>query len=251
MNYVGYPYAEERKCDYENFAAVCPICKQWNIYNRITDLKTIDPICFKTVQCFHCEQLFNINCDEVGEPYQYLILDIRQLLEQKRYMYCILNLTQSIECFLNHSIWIKLLYRPYKNKFLSEEDFEIVYTEIGKKIKNWTFKPLIDLFFWLYLNDREFTSRNEILAFLDKEMKDQKFKNYSDKLKDIDIINSSDAETADLLIRLKKLKVASLRNQVIHKYAYRPSLQEVIECWHETEEIVFGLASQLDTEYFY
>ncbi|WP_103667740.1 hypothetical protein [Pseudanabaena sp. BC1403] len=246
-----YLYAAERKCDYENFAAVCPTCKQWNIYNRITDLKTIDPICFKTVQCIYCEQLFNINYDQIGEPYEYLILGIRQLLKQKQYMYCILNLAQAIECFLNHSIWIKLLYHPYKNKFLREEDFDVVYAEIGKKMERLTFKPLIDMFFWLYLNDRKFTSKNEILAFLNTEVKEKKFKNYADNLKDIDIINSSGAETADLLIRLKKMKVSSLRNQVVHKYAYRPSLDEVMECWHETEEIVFGLATQLDTKYFF
>lgn len=104
-----YPYSKKISRNYENFIAVCPICEVENTYNRVTDLKTTKPISFKTVKCFKCNQNFNIHRDKVSEAYQYLILDVYELKEQKRYMYCILNLAQAMESFLSYSIRVKLL----------------------------------------------------------------------------------------------------------------------------------------------
>lgn len=33
------------KTTYENYEVACPICKKWNVFNRITDIESIDVAC--------------------------------------------------------------------------------------------------------------------------------------------------------------------------------------------------------------
>jgi hypothetical protein len=243
---MDYPYALDRQCDYENFVATCPKCHFENIYNRTTDLKTLEPVSFKKVECFKCHELFIINYDQVSEPYKYLILDTRQLVNQKRYMYCILNLAQAIECFLSYSALIKLLHQPYKDGILTQEEHLDISKKFNDKTNKWTFAPLRSLFFQLYLNEKRFLSNSEIQSFVGNIPK-----NLSYKPTDAELKNYSDEKTAELFLKLRETKVPNKRNEVVHKYAYRPSLEEVESCYEETREIVFGLAARLGISYFY
>src|SRR3989304_2565013 len=104
-------YARKITSNYENIIAECPCCKSENIFNRVSDIKTVEPIDFKEVKCFKskCRQKFNINRDLTNERYEYLIFDCKGLLKMKRYMYCIINLCQACEAFFMKGIEIKLL----------------------------------------------------------------------------------------------------------------------------------------------
>lgn len=55
----------------------------------------------------------------------------------------------------------------------------------------------------------------------------------------------SDSVLADLLVRLLNSQIAQKRNDIVHKHAYRPGLEEVEEVQKETRELVFALGSKL------
>jgi len=241
-------YSRKMRTDYENFIAVCPICDFENIYNRITDLKTIEYIDFMTVNCFNCNRDFNINYDCINNAYEYLIFDIAELKKQKRYMYCILNLAQAIEVFLYHSIKVKLLLQPFKDRLITSfEGFNSLETRLEKKFDKFTFVHLKNIFFKIYLGVASLSSEAEITTFLEKVNEHRKgspdkieeyIKEYSKR--------SSDRRLVDLFSKLNLSKVHSIRNEVVHKYSYRPTLQQVEECEKETRDIVFRLSAILE-----
>jgi len=239
-----YPYSKKISSNYENFIAVCPICEVENTYNRVTDLKTIEPISFKTVKCFKCNQNFNINYDTVSEAYQYLILDVYELKEQKRYMYCILNLAQAMESFLSYSIRVKLLWQPFKDRVIEGVDeFNSISNQFHNTSKTDTFRNLRSLFFKIYLNNIDFSSTSKIEDFINKHSTYKKYNPTHTEIEDY-----PDSNLVNLFLKLNNTKVPDLRNKVVHKYSYRPTLEEVEECLKETRYIVFRLASQLNIQ---
>ncbi|MCK4576380.1 hypothetical protein KAU34_08230 [candidate division WOR-3 bacterium] len=44
------------KATYENYEVACPICKKWNVFNRITDIGSIGISSGKVVKCLHCRK---------------------------------------------------------------------------------------------------------------------------------------------------------------------------------------------------
>jgi hypothetical protein len=79
-----------------------------------------------------------------------------------------------------------------------------------------------------------------------------KFINELDKLtdtpSDVDIANLPDSRLYQLLLMLKQSDINELRNQVVHKNAYRPSLDEVEAAIKETRGILFPLARYLSID---
>lgn len=244
-------YSQKMRTDYENFIAVCPICDFENIYNRKTDLKTIRYIDFMTVNCFNCHRSFNINYDCINSAYEYLIFDIAELKKQKRYMYCILNLAQALEVFLYHSIKVKLLLQPFKDGLITSiEGFNSLETRLDKNFEKFTFAPLKIIFFKIYLGVVSPLSEAEIITFIEESNKKHsqgstdEIKKYIEEHSKI----SSDRRLIDLFSKLNFPKVHTIRNKVVHKYSYRPILQEVEECERETRDIVFRLSAILEIE---
>ena len=76
------PYAKDKDMNYENFIATCPHCGFQNIFNRVSDLETVEPIDFKQVICLNssCKKQFNINGDLLSENYAYFIMDCYDLM---------------------------------------------------------------------------------------------------------------------------------------------------------------------------
>ena len=244
-------YALKTKINYENFIAKCPYCKEENIFNRASDLKTFEYIDCKEVVCFECKQKFYIKSDLVSEKHEYMIYDCCALLKQKKYMYCIINLCVACEAFFLKGIEIKLLWEPWKRK-LFQRDTEIFnhYSDkLHKKTQDYSYSKLLNVFFDLYLKNRSFLSQmsiddymNLIDCFAKIEPKDEDIQKYHDP------------ETKDLFMRLKKLKINKMRNNVAHKCAFRPTRQDVEKYLEEERSVVFGLQTRLkmkhETTYF-
>lgn len=60
---------------YENVTVKCPYCDKVNKYNRVTDLKTVEPIANMEVTCQNlvCANKFRIYCDNINPKYEQLI----------------------------------------------------------------------------------------------------------------------------------------------------------------------------------
>lgn len=93
------PVARKRRTSYENFVAECPWCGRENIFNRASDLHSVDPIAGLDVSCLSadCGKPFRLTGDSVNSPHEMLIFDCYELLERKHYMNAVLSLAQAYE----------------------------------------------------------------------------------------------------------------------------------------------------------
>ena len=103
---------------YENFTAICPECGSKNIFNRVSDFHETQPIDSKLVHCQNskCRKDFYINCDEISEPYESIIRDCYELIEEKKYMSSVINMCQGLEAFFYHAAQVKLIWEQYNEK---------------------------------------------------------------------------------------------------------------------------------------
>ena len=243
MNQISQ--GKDMKTTYENFFAWCPTCGSENIFNRASDLKDLDLIVSREVNCQRpeCRQPFYLSGDVVSPAYQMLIFDCYELLERKHYAYCILNLSQAYEVFFAQYLRVELLYKP----FACDQDKDInLLNELVKRLyaKTETLPSgrMRNLFLRLVLQDRHPASLPE--AEVDINL----LPCTADRPPDDEIAGArlfNNKRIPQLLLRLTACKVASLRNQVVHKSAYRPTLDEVDDALKDTREILFGLARDL------
>lgn len=237
------PDVIKKQTSYENFTAWCPLCNFKNIYNRVTDLGDVRPIGHKQVNCLNpdCVQPFNISGDSINPAYQMLIYDCCELRDQKHYMYCLLNLVQAYEVFFSQYLRAELLYRPYAlDSYRDLDEFNRLANLLYAKVQKHTFAKMQNLFFHQVLQQQ---SRNSLT------FSEVKIKGLPDKPPEPsdDKINSVvPPKLSVLLMRLKKSKVAELRNRVVHKHAYRPRVNEVDDFLEETCGILFPLARMLE-----
>jgi hypothetical protein len=240
------PYATEKDSTYENFTARCPLCGFRNIFNRGSDLKETDPIGFREVVCLNdqCKQKFNINGDLVSSAFRMLVFDCYPLKEEKKYSYCILNLAQAHEVFFSLYLRVEFLFRPFSRDLDQDlNELNILSLKLYEKIKTYTYAPLRNIFVNSVLLTRKLSSLDEVLQFINDLEKLAK------PPSDVDIANLPDPRLSQLLQMLKQSNINELRNRVVHKNAYRPSLDEVEAAIEETRSILFPLARYLDIDY--
>jgi hypothetical protein len=239
---AGIPCAEEIQTTYENFTARCPWCGFKNIFNRASDLEDLEPIAHKQVVCLNrdCEQRFTISGDSINPAFEMLIYDCYELRCAKHYAYCILNLAQAFEVFFSQYLRVELLYRPFALD--SDRDIEQLNDLVEllyEKVKRHASAAMRNLFFYQVLQQRQARSLSEAEASINA------LPDRPPEPSDASIESVTDQRLSALLMRLKYCKVGELRNQVVHKRAYRPKLDEVNEALRETREILLPLASML------
>jgi hypothetical protein len=268
-------YCQNKTPDYENFIAECPYCRFQNIFNRVSDLHTINFIINMKVMCLNqkCKREFYINGDLASNKHQYLIFDCDRLIEQKRYMYCILNIAQSYEALFSKYIRIQLVDIPFKKKLLDGiDEVNSLLKLLGDLFKILAFENLRSIFIRLAIDQYEYKSLDEIqqsiadikeavLAnsikrtknFFNKanlshtiliKYQDNKIKNRIKKWNcptDKEIKSLSNDVLSKLLLKVKKSKINQIRNNVVHKDAFRPSLEEVNKYMAESRDQISSL----------
>ena len=235
------PYASNKQTNYENFIAECPWCNEENIFNRRDDLKTLEPISFRTVTCANesCKKEFKINNDSVNSSFEMFLFGCYELIKKKQYMHCALAIAQSYEVFFNLYLRVELLYKPFsyqQNRDISE--INKVLKILNEKIERYSYCQMRSVFLNLLISNLE-----------PKNL--EKSKEIIDELNPCDP-SSSEIESIKenkriykLIIKLKNSSVNKLRNSVVHKRAYRPSKNEIEESLKEARYILFGLNRHL------
>ena len=240
------PYATEKEYTYENFIARCPLCGFRNIFNRVTDLRDTEPIGFREVVCLNdqCKQKFNINGDLVSPAFRMLVFDCYRLKEEKKYSSCILNLAQAYEVFFSLYLRVELLFRPFSQDPDQElNELNVLLLKLYEEIKAYSYRNLRNIF----VNSVRLTCKPSSLEKAAKLIND--LDKLTDTPSDVDIADLPDSRLSQLLQMLKQSNINELRNQVIHKNAYRPSLDEVEAAIEETRGILFPLARYLSIDY--
>lgn len=237
---MSIPYSEEVDFTYENIIAVCPHCHRPSVLNRATDLKDFSPVAFKEVKCLstNCAKHFNINGDRINPPHAFLLFECRRLINEKRLMHCIVNIATSFESFFSHYLRVEIVYRPSVNQ--SIERINEVASNLYITIKGFTYLSMRNIFIRMVVGDHKINDLTDserlipTLPDLKTNPPDSLLKTYSNR------------QISDLLMQLKKSEIGEVRNQVVHKRAFRPDLQLAERLLAEARKIIFGLQYILD-----
>lgn len=224
---------------YENIAATCPHCKQEIIFNRATDLKTFEPISGQEVACLNtaCKKPFHIGGDTINPPFEMFIFDTQGLYEQKRYSSCIVSFAQAWETFFANFLRLELVYKPY----VRDQDLDKLNSELDKLYnasKTSTFDPLRSVFLRMLIDPTLVTTVDALVA----QYAVLKQRPPRADLASIDAAVKPYAET------IYDTRLGELRNQVVHKQAYRPRKDEVDQYSHETRSTLIPLGQALGVQ---
>lgn len=236
-----------KKGTYENIFVDCPYCRTECIFNRISDLETIMPITGQDLECEYCGKIFSACCDRVrSAKYEWFWDELPLLKKSKSYGLYIFALCQACEMFMHQAIINKLIdtdpaYRNDEGRFYGNNKVGVdAYNEIYQcfcdkplkeiinnrlkyktKYKNCTFDKLRKLFLHVFDD-----ARKNKLPSLKKLKEDKRETHFS---------------------VLKNTKINETRNDIVHKYAYRPSFSDV-QNYDELVRCLYWMAIYLDVK---
>src|ERR1035438_4505813 len=230
---------------YENFVAGCPHCGANNIFNRASDLRTFQPIRLRTVPCQGCDRPFKINKDSADAAHQMLLSACYTFIERKQYMQCVLGVAQAYEVFFGHFLYVQLIYRAFAKD--SSHDLRCLShlkNQLYERVQQFTFEPMRRLFLRLVVDGVAPASLADAKAAIDALPK-----------KKVSFVPRQSIEAVPddrlkaLLLLLQDAEANKLRNQVVHKDAYRPKLDEAKRVHEEALQILGGLTVHLRLGY--
>lgn len=231
--------------NYENVFATCPHCGQEVIFNRVSDLKTTQPIGGLEVVCLRteCAQPFRIVGDSINEAHDMILMGCLELLERKRYMECVTQTCQAYEMFFNLHLYAELVYRPFgKVKGGAaligvNERSKSLHKAIGK----FAFKDIRNLSLAVAIeadHTRPFDAA-KAAAFI------AAIPRKPNEPSDADVGAIPGKGIADQFLRIKKSDINVERNQVAHGRAYRPKRERAEQLLSEARNTLLPLTYAL------
>lgn len=231
---------------YENVYATCTRCGTRNVYNRCTDLKTLEPIANATVVCTTCDETFSIAGDLINTAHQMLLFDCRPLFDSKRYMQTVLGIAQAYEIFFDHFLHVQLVYRSFVADGRDDLDrMNRLEQRLYEKLERYTFEPMRRLVLRAAVDGLAPKTLDEAEATVDR---------IPEKTGKVPIVARPEIEAVarerlrSLLLGLSEATVNKLRNQVVHKRAYRPTRDETWQEYENASRVLFGLTNELRLE---
>ena len=228
---------------YENVAAVCPKCGTRNVYNRAADIGHFRNIANASVACENasCRVTFDICGDLVNSAPEMLALDACDFLLEKRNMQAVLSATTAFEHFFSHFLRVELVYRPMRRDVTTDRNdidwLNAAATRLRDKTARFTFEPMRRIFLRTAVDDVRPTTLASAEAYVSS---------IPDRPKEVarvDIERLPDGARRSLLLRVHSATIANLRNNIVHKTAYRPALDETRAAVHDAFETIFGLST--------
>lgn len=119
-------------------------------------------------------------------------------------------------------------------------DLNSLSKELHEKIKKHTFAPMRALFLSHIVTGPSPKTLAEASSVLSA------FPNRPNDPSDAAIESHNDVRLVPLLKALKRTTINKLRNQIVHKRAYRPTREQVEEALEETRSILFPLTTRLE-----
>jgi hypothetical protein len=215
--------------NYETATAKCEHCGSICIFSRVDDLGTVDAVSGKRVECFSCKQQFWINADVLNEPYEFLIDDAREHFKIKRYMPAIASLGQAWEVFFAHFARGRYVYAPFFAVNRYDRDVNALNdlgNQLATVIGKFTFAPMRNLLIHTVARDIRPITMTDASTSIDRI----KAEGFGNDPPGILLTQMVDTAIRELLAQTLALTVGALRNNVIHKGAYRPHRAEVEPC---------------------
>ena len=117
------------------------------------------------------------------------------------------------------------------------EEFNAVAATLDTVIKQFTFSPLRNLLFWTTIKNIRPQTLAESTEAIKRIVPDQLCKRPKSEL----IESLSAQEPSASFRQLFSLTIAELRNNVVHKYAFRPSRSKTERCLKEEIDFMYAL----------
>lgn len=228
------------KSDYETITAECPHCRTTSVYNRVSDIGDVGPYVGRDIPCLSCGRDFWISMDKVGPLYQMFIHAAEEHFGRKHYMLAVASLGQAWEVFFLTYARDIFLYRPFFATSSCEEAIEelnAVAEMLDTAIEKTTFSPLRNLFFWTTIKNIRPQTLAESTEAIARIVPDRLCERPKSSL----IESLSAQEPSASLRQLFSLTIAELRNNVVHKYAFRPSRSKTERCLNEEMDFMYSL----------
>jgi len=226
------PYATTTAFTHENITAACPLCHHSNTFNRVTDLRDTNPVDLKRVRCQSCAEPFFINGDSINPVYEKLFFEACDSYRRKRYRECIIGLVTSLENLLFSALTKLLIEAPFANEHTPDwEKLSLLQQQLSHHVERWTFPRLRDAVINAFTHGRPATT----------EAAAHRITTLSPELDQNALARLQDPRLATLFKQLRAITVTDLRNNVLHKHAYRPTHDETARAVTETETVLYGV----------
>lgn len=235
------PTVKIRIASYENVLVDCPHCGREVIYNRVTDIGHGNPISGLEVVCLHpdCRLPFWIISDMANASFEMLLFDCDELLGRKHYMQCVLLVAQSYEIFFSLYLRVHLVYKPFARAPGARlEEVNGAIEALSQKTEKFAFDDMRTSFLNIAVAapPADLASSATYVAKLVRGAKQPT----QAELKRLDNRISAG------LLKIKKTKIGTLRNSVVHKMAYRPTFTEAQGALKEAQGTLPQLGSFFD-----
>ena len=170
-----------------------------------------------------------------------LIFDVRELYNRNHYMASILNLAQAYEVFFSLYLRVNLLFKPFGSESDRDPDkFNRLEEQLYNEIKKYGFADMRALFLQHVVTGsplpRNLTEAETVLSAFPKPRLPR----------NAEIRAITDKNLIPYLEAVKNTKIHETRNLVVHKYAYRPSREEVDLAYKETTDTLLPMTTRLD-----
>lgn len=233
-----------QKPDYETVTAECEHCGSRCVYNRIDDIGEPGPYAGRHIECLVCREQLWIFGDIINPAYELLVFAASERFETKRYMQCVAMLGQAWEMFFSLFAYSNYLYRPFfedPDLDYRDEHFDRLVAQLNKTMRRFTFFSLRNALTNTMLKGVHPQTLQESEAAISK-IGDE---NFGNDPKRVDIEHFPNEELRSLLKKLQQLKIANLRNDVVHQHAYRPRRADVEECLEEDIALLYRVKIRL------
>jgi hypothetical protein len=213
--------------NYETVSATCEHCEALCIFSRIDDLGETMPISGRRVDCSACGKQFWIKGDTINSAYRFLIDDAKDHFRIKRYMPAIASLAQAWEVFFAACALSTYVYRPFFSAAPLDRDVDElnrVHRELHEAIKSFTWFPMRNLVLNMLLTEPRPATIDDASTHI------ATLSALGNEPSPLAVAAVADTRKRETLEGLAALTVGRLRNNVVHKHAYRPTRAEVEPC---------------------
>jgi len=225
--------------DYERLTVPCHSCGHTNVLSRANDVGHTRFAIGEENTCESCGGPIRVTLETASPDYQLLQSEARGLRAEKRYMLAVAALAQSFEMFFALAIRVMLVRHVANFGGADQNEVENLDDMLYKTTQRFTYTKMRNMFINLALRPRPL-SITEAAAFVHNA------ENLAKEPTDNAIRSAHDTELGEILLRLKRLQIGSLRNRVVHKHAYRPRLEELNESLDPARQLTDQLWIRLD-----
>lgn len=225
---------------YENVVGTCSKCQSAIVVNRATDLEWAYPAVGMITPCRHCGEPLRIGGDGANHPVDQFRYDAVGSFVERRYMECVVMLSQSMELALLLCVdsWILGPLRDQADT--SETDVSQCASDLIAAVDRLTLGQLRALVVNLALLSRpdSLDQARELVSRIGKL--------HQNTVTEDNVSRIGDEKLRNVVAALRATSFIRLRNAVVHK-AYRPTQDEAEACQHDVATlnqhamVVFGV----------